>query len=56
MTTAQLWDEKALNLGREHTSRLMKKLFELGLVTRDDTNKPYTYQLTDLGRHHSEQS
>jgi len=55
MTTAQLWDQKALNLGREHTSRLMKKLFELGLVTRDDANKPYTYQLTDLGRYYLEQ-
>ena len=50
MTTAQLWNEKALNLGREHTSRLMKKLFELGLVTRDDANKPYTYELTGEGR------
>ena len=53
MTTAQLWDEKALNLGREHTSRLMKKLFELGLVARDDANKPYTYQLTDEGRRYA---
>jgi len=50
MTTAQLWDEKALDLGREHTSRLMKKLFELGLVSRDDANKPYTYGLTEEGR------
>jgi len=50
MTTDQLWDKSALNKGREHTSRVMKKLFELGLVTRDDANKPYTYQLTDQGR------
>lgn len=50
MTTDKLWDKNALNLGREHTSRVMKKLFELGLVTRDDANKPYTYQLTEEGR------
>ena len=48
LTTEDLW--KALNLGREHTSRVMKKLFELGLVTRDEADKPYTYQLTDEGR------
>lgn len=50
MTTDKLWDKNALDLGREHTSRVMKKLFELGLVTRDDANKPYTYKLTDEGR------
>jgi hypothetical protein len=55
MTTDKLWDKNALNLGREHTSRVMKKLFELGLVTRDDANKPYTYQLTEEGRRYTSQ-
>ena len=48
MTTEELWTR--LKKGREHTSRVMKNLFERGLVTRDDANKPYTYQLTDEGR------
>ena len=37
---------------REHVSRLMKKLFDDGLVERDDTNRPYTYSITDSGRKH----
>jgi DNA-binding transcriptional ArsR family regulator len=48
LTTEDLW--KGLDKGREHTSRVMKKLFELGLVTRDEADKPYTYQLTEEGR------
>jgi CTP-dependent riboflavin kinase len=35
---------------REHTARLMKKLFELGYVTRDTATKPYTYSITEVGR------
>jgi len=34
---------------REHTSRLMKKLFEDGLVQRNTKTKPYTYSLTEKG-------
>ena|SRR5215467_16108777 len=34
---------------REHTSRMMKKLFEDGLVERDMTTKPFTYKITDKG-------
>ncbi|HMD79542.1 MAG TPA: hypothetical protein VKF39_06135 [Nitrososphaerales archaeon] len=49
LTTEELWTR--LKKGREHTSRVMKNLYERGLVTRDDANKPYTYQLTDEGRH-----
>ena len=48
MTTEELWTR--LKKGREHTSRVMKSLYEKGLVTRDDANKPYTYQLTPAGR------
>ena len=39
-----------LNRSREHTSRLMKKLFEDGLVERNIETKPYTYSITEKGR------
>ena len=35
---------------REHVSRLMKKLFEDGLVGRDTSTRPYRYTITDKGR------
>lgn len=35
---------------REHTSRLMKKLFEEGLVQRNTESKPYTYSITEKGK------
>ena len=35
---------------REHVSRLMKKLFEDGLVGRDTSARPYRYTITDKGR------
>ena len=37
---------------REHVSRLMKKLFDDGLVERNTANRPYTYSITDSGRKH----
>jgi len=37
---------------REHVSRLMKKLFDDGLVERDERNRPYTYSITDSGKKH----
>ena len=39
-----------LGRSREHTSRLMKKLFQEGFVNRNTTSKPYTYSLTDKGK------
>ena len=39
----------AIGRSREHTARLMKKLYEGGYVVRRET-KPYTYELSDLGR------
>jgi len=48
--TRQLTD--AIGMSREHTARLMKALFEAGVVTRNDTTKPFVYQLTDEGRRH----
>ena len=35
---------------REHTSRMMKKLFEEGLVERNMQTKPFTYYITDEGK------
>ena len=42
--------EGLIGRSREHTARLMKKLFEMGYVTRDMAIKPYTYAITDSGR------
>jgi len=39
-----------LKKSREHTSRLMKKLFESGLVQRNTKTKPYTYLITEKGK------
>ena len=38
-----------LKRSREHTSRLMKKLFEDGYVQRNIESKPYTYSITEKG-------
>ena len=46
--TRELTD--ALAKSREHTARVMKELFELGLVSRNSASKPFVYQLTDEGR------
>jgi len=35
---------------REHTARLMKKLFDDGFVIRNTTTKPYTYSITEKGK------
>ncbi len=39
-----------LGRSREHTSRLMKKLFEDGYVKRNSTSKPYSYSITQKGK------
>jgi len=39
-----------LKKSREHISRLMKKLFESGLVQRNIETKPYTYLITEKGK------
>ena len=39
-----------LKKSREHTSRLMKKLFEDGYVQRNTETKPYTYSITEKGK------
>jgi len=35
---------------REHTSRLMKKLYENGYVKRNTESKPYTYSISEKGK------
>ena len=39
-----------LKRSREHTSRLMKRLFEDGFVQRNTETKPYTYSITEKGK------
>ncbi|MDA4128473.1 MAG: winged helix-turn-helix domain-containing protein [Thaumarchaeota archaeon] len=41
-----------INKSREHTARLMKSLYQAGLVTRNDSKKPFVYQITEEGRNH----
>lgn len=42
--------ESVIGRSREHTARLMKKLFEMGYVSRDMTSKPYTCTITEAGK------
>jgi hypothetical protein len=42
--------QQAIGRTREHTARLMKKLYDLGLVSRDINTKPFRYNITDAGR------
>lgn len=47
-TTGQIKEQ--VGKSREHTARLMKSLFDRGLVVRNDRNKPYMYEITATGR------
>ena len=42
--------EVTFGKSREHVSRLMKKLFEDGFVSRDVSARPYRYTITEKGR------
>lgn len=46
--SAQIRQE--LGKSREHTARLMKALFDRGLVVRNDRHKPYVYEITEAGK------
>ena len=48
MTSAQI--KELLGKSREHTARLMKTLFDRGLVARNDRAKPFVYELTASGK------
>jgi hypothetical protein len=42
--------QQAIGRSREHTSRLMKKLYEYRLISRNTKSKPFKYALTESGR------
>ena len=42
--------QNASQRSREHTSRLMKKLYQDGYVERNTSTKPFTYSITDKGK------
>ncbi|MER3407488.1 MAG: hypothetical protein C4292_01390 [Nitrososphaera sp.] len=42
--------QHAIGRTREHTARLMKKLHDSGLVSRDMNAKPFRYAITEAGR------
>lgn len=48
MTSKEI--QKSIGRTREHTARLMKKLYQLQLVDRNMSNKPFTYSITEEGR------
>ncbi len=39
-----------LGSSREHAARVMKALTDKGLVVRDPSKRPYTYEISDIGR------
>jgi|TARA_B100001964_G_C14213552_1_gene591607 hypothetical protein len=43
-----------LNKTREHTSRLLNKLFVEGYITRDNSKKPFVYKLLNINNAISE--
>ena len=47
-TSGQIRD--MIERSREHTARLMKELYNRGLVLRNERNKPYVYEITDAGK------
>ena len=47
--------ERNPNMTREHNARLLKGLYERGLVRRSDTQKPFVYELTDAGKNFTKQ-
>jgi predicted transcriptional regulator len=45
-----------INRSREHTSRLLKKMYSENIVMRDESVRPYKYKITDEGRRLLEQT
>lgn len=48
--------QEVLGKSREHTARLLKKLYDDGLVKRNVNSKPYTYSITKAGQERLDQS
>lgn len=42
--------QHAIGKTREHTSRLMKRLYEAGLINRETNSKPFKYSISDAVR------
>jgi len=42
--------QAGLGKSREHTARLLKKLYDGGLVQRSAGSRPYTYKITEAGQ------
>lgn len=41
---------EVIQVTREHNARLLKGLYERGLVARSDQHKPFVYEITEAGR------
>lgn len=41
---------EVIQVTREHNARLLKGLFDRGLVSRSEEHKPYLYQITEAGK------
>ena len=48
--------QRKISKSREHTSRLLKKLYSENIVMRDESVRPYKYKITDEGRKLLEQT
>ena len=48
--------QASLGKSREHTARLLKKLYDAGLVQRSAGSRPYAYKITEAGRRRLEAS
>lgn len=48
--------QRKINKSREHTSRLLKKLYSENIVMRDESVRPYKYKITSEGRRLLEQT
>lgn len=48
--------QRKISKSREHTSRLLKKLYSENIVSRDESVRPYKYKITDEGRRLLEQT
>jgi hypothetical protein len=42
--------KEQFSITREHAARVLKDLFDRRLVIRNDSHKPFVYELTELGR------
>ena len=42
--------QRKINKSREHTSRLLKKLYSENIVMRDGSSRPFKYKITNEGR------